>query len=99
MAMDAGRIDRGKLVGQSGKTVAPKLYVAVGISGASHHIAGIRCARTIIAINPDPTAPIFRIADLGLIGHAERVIPAILDSLGHSDKSASSSGTPGAGTI
>ena len=75
--MDHGWIPRQRMVGQTGRTVKPKLYVAAGISGAHHHVAGMKDARLIIAINTDHTAPIFKLADLGLVADLHRVLPAI----------------------
>jgi electron transfer flavoprotein alpha subunit len=81
VAVEAGFIDRSRQIGQTGQTVRPRVYVAAGVSGAVQHLSGMQNSDIILAINKDPNARIFKVADYGIVGNLEEVVPALIRAL------------------
>jgi electron transfer flavoprotein alpha subunit len=79
--VDEGWAAEDQMIGQSGKTVRPRLYIGAGISGMSHHVVGMDGSETVVAINKDPKAPIFDVADICIVGDFREIIPALLEEI------------------
>jgi electron transfer flavoprotein alpha subunit len=80
-AVELGFIEHSRQVGQTGQTVKPRVYVAVGVSGAVQHLTGMQNSDIIVAINNDPNAPIFKVADYGMVGNMDKLVPQLIDAL------------------
>ena len=83
IADDLHWMDKARYIGRSGQHIAPALYLAIGIAGAPQHMEGVREARVVVAINNDPGAPVFRLADYGIVGDLYDVVPALIEALDH----------------
>jgi electron transfer flavoprotein alpha subunit len=81
LVVDTGRIPRERLIGQTGKVVSPQVYLALGVSGATHHVGGIQGSGTIVSVNRDPRAPIFRASDVGLAADLREILPKLIERI------------------
>jgi electron transfer flavoprotein alpha subunit len=81
MAVESGFIDRSRQIGQTGQTVKPRVYIAIGVSGAVQHLIGMQNSDIVLAINKDPNARIFKVADYGIVGDLEKVVPELIKVL------------------
>jgi electron transfer flavoprotein alpha subunit len=79
--VDDGRLSKERLIGQTGRTVSPELYVALGLSGSPHHVAGVRKADRVLSVNRDARAPIFQFSDVGYVADLEAVLPALIEKI------------------
>jgi electron transfer flavoprotein alpha subunit len=95
--VDEGRLPKERLIGQTGRTVAPDLYVALGISGSPHHVAGVRKADRVLSINRDVRAPIFQFSDVGYVADLEAVLPALIEKIKAWRDASAGDGAPGGG--
>lgn len=84
--IDTGRLSRDRLIGQTGKVVSPQVYLALGVSGATHHVGGIQGSGTIVSVNRDPQAPIFRSSDVGLAADLREVLPKLIERIKRAKK-------------
>jgi electron transfer flavoprotein alpha subunit len=79
--MDKGWVDEARMIGQSGKTVSPGLFVSLGASGAMHYTTGFLGSKVVLAVDQNPEAPIFQVADIGIVGDLREVIPCLIEQL------------------
>jgi electron transfer flavoprotein alpha subunit len=79
--VDEGILAKDRMIGQTGKTISPEAYLALGISGSPHHVAGIQRSKTILSVNRDPRAPIFAVADAGFVCDLKNLLPKLIDRI------------------